>query len=410
MRKTLYIVIPLLLMGYMIVILELPRTRPQKFEAGSKVLYSKTTEIKSESPENKKISSEHVKQPLNCKTCHSCDYPTKDDPCLTECPREELMESYRPPKEGPEVIVIDEMSDIYSGVVFSHKMHAEMSEMSNGCSGCHHYNTIGPVMKCTRCHDTVRARENVSIPDMKAAFHRQCMTCHKQWSGVNGCNTQCHKRKGPDEKAYIQKLVNDVKGKTHPLRPKPTKMVWETNYDKGKIVTFYHDEHVELFKLTCSDCHSGDNCTKCHATKEQQDLSKVIRITKSPEEHHKPCNKCHYKDACSKCHRDSEMKPFDHGRSTGWSLNWYHSKLSCSRCHGTSVPFKKPDKNCTSCHKNFVQGKFDHKVTGLILTGSHAEIECKSCHKERNFAKTPVCTECHDDKSFPKDLPGKKVR
>jgi hypothetical protein len=420
MRKALYIIIPLLLMGYLIVILELPRTRPEKFEAGNKVLYARNLESKNRSSENKNqneenknqnISSDHSKQPFNCKTCHACEYPTKEDPCLIECPREEMVSaSYRTSEEGPEVVVIDEMSDYYSGVVFSHKMHSQMSEISNGCTGCHHYNTIGPVLNCRKCHQSTREREDVSIPDLKAAFHRQCMTCHKQWSGENGCNTQCHERKGPDNEARIQKLVKEFTGKTHPLRPKPSKMIWETNYGEGKIVTFYHDEHVELFKLNCSDCHSGDNCTKCHASKTQEDFSKIIKIKKSPEEHHKPCNNCHYKDACGKCHRDSERKPFDHASAGGWSLKWYHSRLACSRCHGSSIPFKKPDNNCTSCHKNFILGKFDHKVTGLVLSENHKDFECNNCHLNNDFAKKPDCSTCHDDKSFPKDSPGKKVR
>lgn len=408
MKKALYFIIPLLLMGYLIVILLLPRTRPQKFEAGGKILFTQNQEIKNTENTNQDSSSDHTKQNLNCKSCHTCEYPTKVDPCLTECPREYLMASYHPPKDGPEVIVIDVMTDIYSGVVFSHKMHAEMSEMSAGCTSCHHYNTTGPVLNCRKCHDSTRSRENVSIPDLKAAFHRQCMTCHIQWSGENGCNSQCHERKGPDSQTRLQQLVKEIKGKTHPLRPEPSKMIWETNYNKGKIVTFYHTEHVELFKLNCSDCHSGDNCIKCHASKIQVDFSKNIKIKKSEEEHHKPCNSCHFSNTCNKCHRGNEMKPFEHGRSSGWNLKWYHSKLTCSKCHGNVIPFKKLDNNCTSCHRNFTLGKFDHKVTGLILSENHRELECNNCHPDNNFIKSPVCSECHDDKSYSTDLPGKK--
>jgi hypothetical protein len=408
MKKTLYIIVPLLLMGYLIVITLLPRARPQKFEAGSKILYIQNQEIKNQENKNKNVSSIHKTQTLNCKTCHSCEYPTKEDPCLIECPREELVTAFHSPKEGPEVVVIDEMASFYSGVVFSHKMHSEMSEMSNGCTGCHHYNTTGPILNCRKCHDSTRSRDNVSVPDLKAAYHRQCMSCHKQWSGENGCNTQCHQRKEPDSKAQNERLVKEITGKTHPMRPKSSKIVWETSYDKGKIVTFFHDEHVELFKLTCSNCHSGDNCTKCHSSKTTEDFSKVIKINKPEEEHHKPCISCHYKDGCSKCHKDSEMKPFDHGRASGWNLNWYHSKLECTRCHGKVIPFKKLDNNCTSCHKNFTLGKFDHQDAGLVLSEVHRELECNNCHLKNNFANASVCTDCHNDKSFPHDLPGKK--
>jgi hypothetical protein len=403
MKKVLFIVVPLLLMGYLVVITLIPRTKPQRLETGSNTLYNQNQENN-----NQNVPSDHVNESLNCKSCHACEYPTKEDPCLINCPRENMISTYHSPKEGPDVVVISEMSENYSGVVFSHKMHAEMSEISTGCTGCHHFNTTGPVLNCRKCHESTRERENVSIPDLKAAFHRQCMTCHKQWSGENGCNSMCHLRKSADSQVLLQQSIKEITGKLHPIRPKPSKMIWETNYDKGKIVTFFHDEHVQLFKLTCSDCHSGDNCIKCHDSKMPKDSSKTIKINKSTEEHHKPCSNCHYMSNCKKCHNENEMMPFNHGRASGWNLKSYHSKLACSNCHGKDIPYKKLDNNCISCHKNFTPGNFNHKVTGLILSENHRELECNNCHINGNFAKTPVCSECHDDKSYPANSPGGK--
>jgi hypothetical protein len=403
MKKTLFIMVPLLLMGYLIVITLIPRTKPQKFALENKIKYSVDLENKDIS-----LASDHEKQSLNCKSCHSCEYPTKEDPCLIECPRESMVPAVHSSKEGPEIVVINEMSENYMGVVFSHKLHSEMSDISTGCTGCHHYNTTGPLLNCRQCHESVRTREDVSIPDLKAAYHRQCMTCHKQWSRENGCNTQCHLPKGPDSQIRLQQSIKEITGRSHPLRTKPSKMVWETNSNEGKIVTFFHDEHVGLFNLTCSDCHSRDNCTKCHESKTQKDLSKIEKIKKTEEEHHKPCSSCHYIKACKKCHKEKEMKPFNHGRTSGWNLKGYHSKLACTKCHGNVIPYKKLDKNCTSCHKNFTKDSFNHKVTGLILSENHGELDCDNCHADENFAKTPICSECHDDKSYPADLPGKK--
>lgn len=405
MKKVLYILIPLLLMGYLITITLIPRSKPQRFEVESKISNIQTQESK-----NKIVSEDHVNKSLNCKTCHACVYPTKEDPCLIECPRDVMPAVFHAPKEGPDVVVIDQMAENYGGVVFSHKMHSEMAEMSTGCTGCHHYNTTGPVLNCRNCHEGSRSREDVSVPDLKAAYHRQCMTCHQQWSGETGCNTLCHTRKGPDSDVQLKQKINDISGKSHPSLNEPEKMVWQTNYDKGKIVTFFHDEHIKLFKFTCTDCHSGDNCVKCHGPSAQKDFSKIFDIKKSEDRHHKPCASCHYINSCQKCHKETEMQPFNHARSTGWNLKSYHSNLDCSKCHGSSTPYKKLDNNCTSCHKNFVKGKFDHKITGLALTEPHNESECSDCHIEGNFAKAPVCSGCHDDKSFPKDSPGKSGR
>ena len=74
------------------------------------------------------------------------------------------------------------------------------------------------------------------------------------------------------------------------------------------------------------------------------------------------------------------------------------------------MPYKKLDNNCTSCHKNFIDGKLDHKVIGLALSENHLELECNNCHKNGNFVQAPECSMCHDDKSYPAYLPGKKVK
>src|SRR5690606_4231445 len=133
----------------------------------------------------------HFKQNIQCSTCHTCDVPTKSDPCLILCPREKIVTVYQKPEETPELIVIDQISDRYGPVYFSHKIHAQMSDMGGGCEGCHHHNTSGPILKCNTCHETSRKREDESIPDLKGAYHRQCMDCHREWSHDTGCNS-CH--------------------------------------------------------------------------------------------------------------------------------------------------------------------------------------------------------------------------
>lgn len=397
MKRIFLLLLPVILTGFVIT-----TSPPQK----QKLKLSEEIESDTAEHGNKNIPSvfslDHIRKSLNCKSCHLCEYPTKNDPCLISCPRTVLASVYRSSSEGPDVVFINEMSDKYSGVFFSHKLHAHMSEITSGCSVCHHYNTTGPILNCKECHENSRFREDPSVPDLKAAYHRQCLSCHKQWSKDNGCNNQCHFRVGSDVDPSKQWAKKAIIGKPHPIIPEPEKMIWETNYENGKIVTFYHNEHYKLFNISCNKCHNNDNCIKCHEKQEKVDFNKPIKIKKSFEEHHKPCIECHKGNNCEKCHRDEEMKPFSHK----WKLKSYHSKVACSKCHGNSTP-KKVDKNCTSCHKNFTKG-FDHKKTGLTLSENHIEIECESCHKNNDFSKNPDCATCHDDKSFPKDLPGKR--
>ncbi len=88
---------------------------------------------------------------ITCKTCHSCDIPTKENPCIIPCPREKMVSIDQFPEEGPAVLTIDKFkkqSDIYAPVIFSHLLHAEMSGMAGGCKMCHHYNPPGQVIGC----------------------------------------------------------------------------------------------------------------------------------------------------------------------------------------------------------------------------------------------------------------------
>ncbi len=356
-----------------------------------------------------KTSNSHSLINLTCKTCHLCDVPTSKDPCLKPCPRADMITVNQTPEQGPEIEILKELSDKYVPVVFSHRIHSEMAEMSGGCKTCHHYNTIGPIQPCINCHETTRKREDISKPDLEAAYHRQCISCHREWSHSNDC-TSCHELKTDAGTGLVSSNVKKITGKVHPKLKEPVKLVFETNYDKGKIVTFYHEEHIKVFGVKCVDCHKDDNCTKCH-DKVKANLSQTenggtpIMLQRPKSGHHKPCFTCHENDNCNVCHKDKESGPFNHFAAAGWELNRFHQGLACEKCHGTSKQFVKIDNECKNCHKDFIPGKFKHQVTGLKLDENHAELDCNNCHQEKTFRK-PVCTNCHDDKTYPKNKPG----
>lgn len=349
----------------------------------------------------------HSKQNIQCSTCHTCDVPTKSDPCLILCPREKIVTVYQKPEETPELIVIDQISDRYGPVYFSHKIHAQMSDMGGGCEGCHHHNTSGPILKCNTCHESSRKREDVSIPDLKGAYHRQCMDCHREWSHDTGCNS-CHTLKKDLKNISKEKLQKKYAGKDHPVVLEPTKLVYETNSDKGKLVTFYHDDHTKKFGLSCTTCHKQESCTKCHDIN-RKDNTKPIKVStkKTFKEQHKNCISCHNEtENCNRCHSNKILEPFDHVKKTGWALNRYHINLSCAKCHGSKQPYQKVDNKCLSCHSSWLEGKFKHSITGLQLDEIHFDLSCEDCHSENNFAVKPTCDGCHDGYSFPKQKPG----
>jgi hypothetical protein len=353
---------------------------------------------------------DHSMLNINCKTCHTCDVPTKSDPCLVICPRNKIATVYQKPEETPGLIVIDQLSERYGPVYFSHRIHAQMSIMSGGCANCHHHNTSGPILECNSCHKSSRKREDVSLPDLRGAFHRQCMDCHREWSHETGCDNTCHTLKKDVNASKSENLQKKYAGKDHPVVLKPDKIVFETNYEKGKLVTFYHIDHTKKFGIKCATCHKQESCTKCHDMNKNTNTSiKTIKEVKTLEEHHNKCFGCHKNDECSTCHLTKTADSFDHDKRTGWALNRFHIKLSCVKCHGEEIPYQKLDNKCTSCHQNWSNTTFKHSVTGLQLSETHSDFKCEDCHSENNFAIAPNCDGCHDGYIYPKQKPGKLI-
>jgi hypothetical protein len=357
---------------------------------------------------------EHAMMPVDCKTCHSCDYPTKNSPCLSPCPRNELITVYHSPDEGPTLLHLDDLTGELGEVTFSHKIHAQMSEISGGCESCHHYNTTGPVLKCKSCHSESRIRDNLDIPDLEAAYHRQCVTCHRQWSRSTDCQG-CHIEKGLDIDSVNAIKLQRYKDLNHPEIEEPARILYETNYNKGRVVTFFHDEHTNLYGQACSDCHGNDNCIDCHDVQITSYKEKGLKHKKHKTfaEHHNPCSDCHETEAktsCIKCHQDKPMQPFNHLEKTGFDLSGNHAGLTCGKCHGEMKQFTGLSKNCNSCHKEFLSGNFDHSRAGVALDDMHGFLECGDCHKGNNFAKAPDCSDCHDGYKFPGKVPGKIIK
>ena len=296
---------------------------------------------------------------VTCKTCHSCDVPTGKDVCLKDCPRAGIITIDHSPEEGPDVLVMSKMSDKYGPVVFSHQAHARMSEMSGGCAVCHHYNRWSPIMGCNSCHETERKREDLSKPDLKAAFHRQCMECHRGWSHSTECGS-CHSLKSGTQDAGQGKVMREAGKKAYPDVQEPKKLLFTTECDIGQTVTFYHNEHTGIFGLKCVECHKQETCVKCHDQGKNSDSVKKVRSgTKEP---HGTCASCHEDDSCEKCHNKQETGPFDHDE----------------------------------------RAKF-------IMDKTHKEVSCEDCHADRKFSAKPSCGSCHDDKDTLVDTPGMRV-
>jgi len=356
-----------------------------------------------------------VVERLPCNFCHTCDNPTVRYPCLRlrACPRKATAAINKEPerRRGPDLVILNRLEELYLSVPFDHRSHADMADMMDGCAMCHHHTPEGAAHPaCDTCHDTSPKGDDIRNPNLKAAFHRQCMSCHREWSGTTHC-TACHPpRVGQEQDAST---VEGILGTTHPPIPMPHTGIYESGSkaSPGTKIIFRHKEHIDRFGLKCAHCHRENSCSRCHGERDEDEQSE-----RAPAEHHARCSRCHdveNKAVCSECHwkeGEAKPKPFEHA-STGWALDEHHVTLACRTCH-KDVPFRKLDRDCNACHSDWSASSFDHAVTGQALDKDHEGADCANCHAARKFDRPPRCDECHEAGEgvvFPEKRPGRMV-
>ncbi len=133
-----------------------------------------------------------------------------------------------------------------------------------------------------------------------------------------------------------------------------------------------------------------------------------------------------FREECALCHSAEGWKPakvstrFDHGKY-GFRLDGAHAAAACMSCH-TTLQFKQSKTQCQSCHEDPHRGEMGvdcshchgsrsftdrapmvraHQLTNFPLSGSHASLDCESCHKptaqgRMQFVNTKAdCQSCH---------------
>jgi hypothetical protein len=201
------------------------------------------------------------------------------------------------------------------------------------------------VPACKSCHEPLAKDTNLLMPNLKGAYHRQCLNCHREWAHANGCGA-CHRQRDPNRPIAATlataPTVTDITGRMHPPIPEPveTKYVARFTPAVGRNVLFRHGEHTRTFGLKCVSCHREDSCATCHAAGA---TAATVPVSKRPVhpgrtwiESHGACVGCHQNDACRTCHyhyNDKPPAPFAHASATGQVLDKDHANLKCGQCH-----------------------------------------------------------------------------
>ena len=337
-----------------------------------------------------------------CVSCHTTESPAPGAPALKPCPRPK--ETADPTHvnghavtEARDIVIIDKLADLYVPVVFSHKLHASMTNMSDqGCQLCHHYTEDKDIVACESCHGVKADPNNLRQPGLKGAYHRQCLACHREWSHENGC-VFCHAKHQPGAPVpSAESDPTDIVGMLHPRIEVPDTKIYKVDgMEEGPIVSFQHKEHVEAFGLKCVECHQRENCSNCHDMQKKVDHHETMMS----DPHNETCGNCHEQevaDKCTFCHKTEENGHFNHAKRSSFVLKPHHAALQCRQCHKNDEKrFTKVSNDCTTCHGADWPGEgFDHGHTGVVLDETHKEIACADCHAD-GIGKRVRCDACH---------------
>lgn len=252
------------------------------------------------------------------------------------------------------------------------------------CLSCHDAGKGVPNDKCLECHKEIK--QSVA---KKTTYHatvlqkKACIECHTDHKGRENDSTKV------DPKTFN----HDLTGHTLHGKHKEIKCQECHKETRAKMSVRKEDMHFMGLTTTCKSCHQKNDV---HLF--QEEFAK------------KDCNACHNEV------KWKDVKSFDHFKESKYKIEGKHTELSCAKCHtpngdkvGPSVykweslqkdeclachkPYHKDvfsekynNGKCQTCHNQttWKMPKFDHKITGFILNGKHAETDCKKCHIQKD--------------------------
>ncbi len=101
--------------------------------------------------------------------------------------------------------IIKRTEDRYGPVRFMHAKHAALTK---DCALCHHFRPLdeqaAETVRCSACHQESFGKDHPERLGLKAAYHQQCMGCHKEMDkGPVDC-AGCHTKNTPDHTELVK--------------------------------------------------------------------------------------------------------------------------------------------------------------------------------------------------------------
>ena len=374
-----------------------------------------------------------------CATCHKDVHaPTLGPNCLTCHP---MAQAFKDAKKGfdhsksafalagaHQRVACEKchVNKVYKGVRFAactdcHKNpHRQIA--AGDCRSCHtvetwktqkldHARTAFPLkgrhaeIPCAKCH--VRPATQVALK-----FER-CSNCHEDphkgsfKQDCSACHNETRFGKAPFDHTKSTKFP--LTGKHAPLEcAKCHKGVVTGGSTPAKVVDY------RGLSTACASCHAdihrnelGSACEACHTT----------ASFKVPGYTHPRWPAFfggqHQSAPCASCHVPQPPGP---PRKTGVPIEGWKFKgvsTACAACHA-DVHLGQVGTACEACHAidaaKFAVVGFAHAKTAYPLTGRHAAVDCRKCHKPETAAfpagrgtairlkgLATACASCHTD-------------
>ncbi len=298
-------------------------------------------------------------------------------------------------------------------------------------------------VKCAECHVKGKYKPIKTKTCDSAACHNS--NEHKDQFKGQSCD-ECHTVKGWDVDAFDHDSKDydgyKLEGKHREVKCAECHIKGVYKPIKETCITCHKDDddHKNELGRVCEDCHNVDGwkkvkldhdtrtdfpligkhnrveCNECHTEKKGK-----RRIWKNGlfecEDCHDDYHEGKYEEKCKSCHTQYDWEPrnYKHYEKTGYRLEGAHNDTRCTNCHVSGgTQFKNVNRICGQCHltphfnqfggdcsechssTNWSPTKFDHALTGFILTGNHRFAECRECHTSRVYRNTSVdCIDCH---------------
>ena len=263
--------------------------------------------------------------------------------------------------------------------------HSNLEGLTN-CTQCHSLgNRSASNTLCLDCHTPIATRIEADLGYHATVSDQNCATCHKDHFGVEFDAIRFDSLTFEHEITGFELTGSHVEASCRSCH--------QPEYIIAEDVIAFKGEHDALDKTFLG---VADQCISCH----------------NPESPHEN----QFEDTnCGTCHETEiweEAPLFDHDTAR-FALTGKHVDVACEDCHTTQtsllgteyvqyvdIPFASCNSchedqhegafgtDCASCHRTegwaniaqSIESDFDHTSTGFELVGSHAQLECASCH------------------------------